>query len=52
MSITGDGDLAKDERGSQDSNLESPVLETGALTKFGHCPRQWIVAPSTGSSAE
>jgi hypothetical protein len=25
-------------RGSQDSNLESPVLETGALTQFGHCP--------------
>jgi hypothetical protein len=25
-------------RGSQDSNLESPVLETGAFVQFGHCP--------------
>ena len=31
-------------RGSQDSNLESPVLETGAFVQFGHCPWQWIVA--------
>jgi hypothetical protein len=28
------------ERGSQDSNLESPVLETGAFVQFGHCPRR------------
>ncbi len=27
------------ERGSQDSNLESPVLETGALANWATAPR-------------
>jgi hypothetical protein len=32
------------ERGSQDSNLESPVLETGALASWATAPEGLIVS--------
>ena len=34
----------EEERGSQDSNLGPPVLETGATTKLSYCPISPIVA--------
>jgi hypothetical protein len=36
------------ERGTQDSNLESPVLETGAFVQFGQCPHRDCNAESDG----
>ena len=33
----------QNERGSQDSNLESPVLETGALASWATAPRPLIL---------
>ena len=40
------------ERGSQDSNLESPVLETGALASWATAPEIWIVTSAGRPGAE
>lgn len=42
--------LGTGERGSQDSNLESPVLETGALASWATAPRGRIVTGRGGSA--
>jgi hypothetical protein len=36
------------QRGTQGSNLESPVLETGAFVQFGQCP---VAADRSGEAA-
>ena len=41
-------DRAWAERGSQDSNLESPVLETGALANLATAPRESILVRAEG----
>jgi hypothetical protein len=41
---------SKIERGSQDSNLESPVLETGALASWATAPWEAMLAGPRGKS--
>jgi hypothetical protein len=38
-------------RGSQDSNLESPVLETGALANWATAPEGFWIVTGSGRSA-
>ena len=37
------------ERGSQDSNLGPPVLETGATSQLSYCPRGDLIVASSGA---
>jgi hypothetical protein len=43
LSKPGAGSSASEERGTQDSNLESPTLEAGALSNLASAPGRRIV---------